>query len=196
VPDLDARLTGSQKADSRAWFAYLHSFFLPVIFWTRFGYPGNEEALKEDFLGKEWSKLSWFKRVIWFPAFMNRIKKKLGRGMARCSREEVDGIIQEFVKNLSEKLDASGDFFHGPDPSMIDCTIYGFLVSALRMKSNPGFTKAILGNEILRAYLVYTTKLWFPEYKGILEMLSSVEVDVTASASSSEAIESEKVVLV
>jgi len=169
--DLDANLTAFQRADSRAWQGYLEEFIYPATGWTRFGYPENYVHLKEEAVGKA----PWFVRVLIFPLVGRNVRKSLiAHGVGRHSRQEVDGIIKECVHNLAERLNTSqGKFFHGSEPTLIDCTIYGVLVNVLRMKSNPGFTEAVLANHVLCEYVAHGTRLWFPEYKGIIEMLSS-----------------------
>jgi glutathione S-transferase len=177
--DLDANLTPLQRAESRAWQAYVEELVYPAAVWTRFGYPENYPTLKEELVGKA----PWFVKTLIFPLIGRKIRKGfIGHGIARHSREEVDGTIEEFVNHLAERLRSSastptsggrGGFFHGSEPTVIDCTIYGLLANALRMKSNPGFTKAILAHEVLREYIARGTKLWFPEYKAILKIVDS-----------------------
>jgi glutathione S-transferase len=173
--DLDAGLTPVQRAESRAWQAYAEELVYPAVGWTRFGYPENYAKLKEVAVGKA----PWFVRTLVFPLIGKKVRKSLvGHGVGRHSREEVDGLIEEFANHLAERLlsptSAGGGFFHGSEPTIIDCAIYGFLVNGLRMKdSNPGFTKAILAHEVLREYVARGTKLWFPEYKNFLEMVET-----------------------
>jgi len=48
VKDLDAELTPVQKAESRAWQAYIDELVYPAAVWTRFAYPENLEILKQE----------------------------------------------------------------------------------------------------------------------------------------------------
>jgi len=177
VRDLDAGLTSLQRADSRAWQAYLQGPPHDSILWTRFGYPENRDMLREDLreVAVETSAPTWFGQKSSFSRSVGIVQRSLiERGPGKRSRAEVDRTIQEFVTNITEKLNASpGRFFHGSEPTTIDCALYGFLVSALRMKSNPTFTKTVLANRVLRDYIARGTRLWFPEYKGILEMVTA-----------------------
>jgi len=176
--DLDASLTPLQKAESRAWQGYLEELIYPAATWTRFGYPENYEVLQQD---NSIAKAPWIVRTVIFPLIGRQVRGSLvSHGVGRHSREEVDGVLEEAAANLAEKLGASsGEFFHGSEPTIVDCTVYGFLVNALKMKSNPGFTKAILKHKVLCDYVGRGTKLWFPEYKGIMEMVTN---DAAASS--------------
>jgi len=171
IKDLDkeAGLTPIQRAESRAWQAYMEELVYPAAVWTRFAYPENFEILKQEVFNSVPILIRW----ILLPVIKSRVRKGLiGHGVGRHSREEVDSIIEDFVENLTTRLHASnGDFFHGKSPSVIDCVVYGNLVNALQMKSNPTYTKLILSKEILKAYIARGTRLWFPEYTGILEMV-------------------------
>ena len=171
IKDLDqeAGLTPVQLAESRAWQAYIEELVYPAAGWTRFAYPENFEILKQEAFAKVPIPIRW----ILIPRVKSRVKKSLIiQGVGRHSQEEVDSIIEDFVENITARLHASnGEFFHGKSPSVIDCVMYGNLVNALRMKSNPAYIKLILSKEILKAYIACGTRLWFPEYAGILEMV-------------------------
>jgi len=191
--DLDARLTATQRADSRAWEIYLlEGPFHAAVTRTRLEYPENYAKLKEDIrlaVGREFPSFAQpfvdflplaraarnsFKgpQTSQTPGALNLIR--LTKASSRSSRKETENIIQESIANLAERLNTSEDtfFFHGSKPSTIDCTIYGFLVHALRMRSNPELNQAILSNEVLCNYIRWSTTFWFPEYEVILRMVT------------------------
>jgi glutathione S-transferase len=183
VRDLDAELTPAQKAESRAWQAWIEELIYPAVGWTRVGYPENLTVLKEE----AFQKLPFGIRHLVSWLVPRRIQSALiAHGVGRHTREEVDNIIEEFVKSLTVRLgESEGVYFHGgANPTIIDCIVYGFLVNGLRMKSNPGYTKLILVSEMLRQYIAHGTRLWFPEYSGILQMVTPPEAKITAGGSS------------
>lgn len=171
IKDLDAGLTPLQRAESRSWQAYIEELVYPATLWTRFAYPENWAILKEEIFGRVPFPLNLILQWIITRRVGNGLK---GHGVGRHSREEVDSIIEDFVKNLVVRLDAAeGNFFHGSTPTIIDCVVYGFLANALKMRSNPTYTGLILKSETLRQYVARGTRLWFPEYTGLLQMVES-----------------------
>jgi len=172
--DTDAGLTDTQRAESRAWQAYMEELAFPAIILQRWTYPSNRTNLTKDILeGTSFPIKQFFRWIL-----VRRMKKNLqGHGVGRHSEEEVNSLIEEFMKNLIVRLDSpksrEGGFFHGEEPTTIDCVLYGFLVNGLRMTSTPLFTGLILASETLRGYVERGTKRWFPEYSGILKMVGS-----------------------
>jgi hypothetical protein len=167
--DADAGLTPVQRAESRAWQAYIDELIYPATVCSRFSTPENWTILKEEAFGK----LPFFLKWIIPSIIYSRVSKGLiGHGVGRHTKEEVNSILEDYIQNLCVRLEASdGVFFHGKSASLIDCVVYGSLVNALKMRSNPELTKLILPREVLRKYISYCTHLWFPEYTGILEMV-------------------------
>lgn len=177
IRDLDAELTPVQKAESRAWQAWIEELVYPATVWTRVGYPENLAVLKKEAFQNVPFGIRHFLHFYMPRRIQNAL---IGHGVGRHSREEVDSIIEEFVKSLVIRLQEStaqgkGSFFHGTSPTIIDCVVYGFLANALQLKSNPTYTALILEREVLREYVARGTRLWFPEYTGILEMVSTGE---------------------
>lgn len=172
--DEEAGLTPAQKAESRAYQAYIEELVYPATVWTRFAFPENWEVLKVETFGK----IPFFIRPIIQYIVRNRVKGGLiGHGVGRHSHEEVESILADYIENLCVRLDpqvSKGDWFHGEKVSNIDCVIYGFLANALHMKSNPGYKKLILERKLLKEYVERGTRLWFPEYTNILAMVVDV----------------------
>lgn len=141
----------------------------PATVWTRFAYPENWEILKVEVFKEVPNPIRWL--LSWF--IRRRVANGLkGHGVGRHSREEVDSILQDFVQNLIIRLkESKGPYFHGDKVAIIDCVVYGFMANALRMKSNPGYSALILESDVLREYVARGTRLWFPEYTRILEMV-------------------------
>jgi hypothetical protein len=175
--DTEAGLTTVQRAESRAWQAYIEELVYPATVWTRFAYPENWEVMKKEPFNKIPVYVRWFFRMI----IRYRVKKGLiGHGLGRHTREEVDSILEDCVENLSVRLEVNeGMFLHGKKASTIDCVVYGFLVNAIKERSNPELTSLILEREVLRRYVSRGTRLWFPEYTGILEMVEDESPEST-----------------
>jgi len=92
-------------------------------------------------------------------------------GVGRHTNEEIDTLIQEWVEAVDARLEGV-KYFHGDRPSMVDIEIYAFVVSGLVCgKGNREFQDMVLGKERIREYVAGLTRLWFPEYEGILEMV-------------------------
>jgi glutathione S-transferase len=173
IKDLDAGLTPVQRAESRAWQAYIEELVFPAAVWTRVAYPENLPIVREELF----SNLPVIIKQLVQWLIPRKLKSGLvAHGVGRHSREEVDSILEDFTKNLDARLKgSSGPFFHGATPTIIDCVIYGFLTSGLGMRSNPSYSRFILESEELSRYVARCTRLWFPEYTHILEMVDSEE---------------------
>jgi glutathione S-transferase len=176
IPDFDASLTPSQKADSRAWQAYTEELLYPALVWTRWLIPANHAQVRKVF-----DTIPFYIRWILEWLIYGRIKSGLwGHGVGRHSKDEIVGIVEKWVGDLRDHFVAVGSpFFHGDTPTYIDCVIYGVLCNALQSDANPEFTAAVLssgigkdkGGEVLRDYVKRCTRLWFPEYKQLLEIV-------------------------
>lgn len=170
VRDLDASLSLAQKAESRAWQAYIEELIYPATVWTRVYTPVNQAALMKEAC----ANVPFILRPLVTLLIPGRIKKGLrAHGVGRHTPEEVDSILEDFISNLVVRLkETEGDFFHGSTPTIIDTIVYGFLVNALATQSNPGYTSLILESRDLREYIARGTRLWFPEYTRTLQMVA------------------------
>ena len=171
VRDLDEGLSPAQRAESRAWQAYIEELVYPAVLQIR-SIPENFEELKKEIF--DW--VPWVIRpfLAWW-ARRTILTNLRGHGVGRHTTAEVNSILQEFVTSLTAALEAkigpSQPFFHGKEPTAIDAVIYGFLTNALGTLSNPSYSSLILESSTLRNYIARNTKLWFPEYRRILEMV-------------------------
>jgi len=177
--NLDVGLTPLQLADSNAYQAYMEQLLArSIITWF---YPENYAFFKH-LLRK--ASNSWFARTFVVPFRAARHRNRLVKGRKRefeeggASREKLSKVIQSIITHLGERLNTppgSGRFFHGSQPTTVDCTIYGILVWLLRTCSylpNPEVTYLILANRSVREYIAYATRSWFPEYREVLKMVN------------------------
>lgn len=163
MKDLDAGLSDSEKADSRAWQAWTEELVYPALCHTRWLRPENFAIMSENI------SVPWLLKPILARYFRYRIGSALyGHGVGRHSDEEIDILLKEYVDALENRLEGR-EWLHGSKVSSIDIVVYAFLVNAVGEKGNPGYTKLILGRLRIKELIRRGTKLWFPEYEGVLE---------------------------
>lgn len=164
--DLDASLTPSQKAESRAFQAWTEDSAYPAIVLTRWTRPANYRIIKADLPVSEPIKtlLCWY--------LSRRICSALdGHGVARHSNAEVDLLIEEWVEGVDTRLE-TGKYFHdGNEPTLVDVMLYGFLVNTLSQRSNPEVNLMLLKKPKIKEYVVRLTRMWFPEYEDYLKVV-------------------------
>jgi hypothetical protein len=166
-PDPDAALSPAQRAESRAWQAWVEELIYPAVVTTRWLRPANYAVV-----AKEIDVPALIKPIVLWMIY-RRVKTGLkGHGVARHSDAEVDVLLQEWVDGLDAKLSASNsEFFHGrEEPTMVDIITWAFLVNSLALRSNPEFSAMILGKPRLIRYSVVLAKKWFPEYEDIIKL--------------------------
>lgn len=91
-------------------------------------------------------------------------------GMARHTDEERVVLEKEYVEGLEARLEGT-EYFHGSEPTTVDVVLYAFLAHAVVHPGNPVFKSLLLGSERLKRYTAVLTRKWFPEYKGVLELV-------------------------
>lgn len=160
-PDELAGLTAAQKADSRAFQAYIEEVMYLAIVYDRWYLDENYAITsREEFGNLPWPLgpfLSWY--------FRRRIKGGLySAGVGRHSPEEVHRLQKEAFEALETKY-AEHKYFHGGElPSRIDLTAYGFLANILSTDTNPYFADLVLRSTVLRRFVRDMTQSLFPEY--------------------------------
>ncbi|KAH7920413.1 hypothetical protein BV22DRAFT_806171 [Leucogyrophana mollusca] len=179
-PDDLAGLSASQRAESRAWQAYIEEVYLAVVYerW----YPDANYAVtsSEIFAGAPWlirPLISWWMR--------RRVVNGLwAAGVGRHSVEEVNFLEKEAFAALEARLSSphSHPYFHGDKPSRIDLTIYGFLANILGTKGNPYISAMVLKSPALIAFVQRLTTTLFPEYKQLLGELEKAQMGVVEGA--------------
>lgn len=166
IRDPDEGLTRAQRADSRAWIAYTDETLYPAVIHTRWARPDNHAAFMTGIPLPALIKpiVGWY--LTW------KIPSTLWTaGVGRHTNEEIDTLIREWVEAVDAKLEGV-KYFHGNSPSMVDVTVYAFIACGLVSgKGNREFMDLILEKERIREYVAGLTRLWFPEYEGILEMV-------------------------
>lgn len=163
IKDLDAELSESEKADSRAWQAWTEELVYPALCHTRWLRPENWKIMAANI------PAPWIIQSVLSRYFRYRVGTALyGHGVGRHSDEEIDVLLKEYVDALEKRLEGR-EWFHGGKMSGIDVIVYAFLVNAVGEKGNPEYTKLILSREKIRDVIIRGTKMWFPEYEDILE---------------------------
>eukprot|EP01117_Protostelium_nocturnum_P018062 TRINITY_DN7474_c0_g1_i1.p1 TRINITY_DN7474_c0_g1~~TRINITY_DN7474_c0_g1_i1.p1 ORF type:complete len:254 (+),score=81.45 TRINITY_DN7474_c0_g1_i1:59-820(+) len=171
--DLDAGLSASQRADSRAWQTYLEELVYVCVVRERWFINENYNVIYEEALGGvPWMirpALGWYLR----RSIMNSIYTA---GVGRHSEEEVESIMKRAVDDLDSKVSSIGDnYFHGTDePTEIDAIVYGFISNALQTYSNPRTACLILAKPSLVQYTKRITLKYFPEYHPLLERIEKL----------------------
>ncbi|KAI5981515.1 hypothetical protein EDC04DRAFT_1974414 [Pisolithus marmoratus] len=163
-PDDLAELAPEQRAESRAFQAYVEETLYSAIIYER--WLINFWVTRQDTFGN----LPWVLQYFMGWYFLRRVKSALwAAGMGRHSWEEVQTLQKEVIDALEVKL-RKHKYFHGDGtPSRIDLTVYGFLANILTCKGNPYFTDMILKSAVLSSFVKEMTTALFPEYKDLLK---------------------------
>ncbi|KAG8213394.1 hypothetical protein J3R82DRAFT_11893 [Butyriboletus roseoflavus] len=169
-PDELASLTAAQKAESRAFQAYVEEVLYYAIVYDRWCIDANYVVVEQETFGGLWWPMRSF--MSWF--FHRRVTGLLySAGMGRHSPGEVHRLQREVLEALEVKY-AGHKYFHGGElPSRIDLTVYGFLANILMTGGSPYFTALILGSKVLRPFVEEMTGSLFPEYEDLLGKVRS-----------------------
>ncbi|XP_013782322.1 failed axon connections-like [Limulus polyphemus] len=126
--DLDEDLTVDQKNISHAFNSMLNNHTSWVMRWWRYSHPG--QFLKTAQLDvKQAVNSALPKSIIQFffkMSFRSNIKKAVGHGLGRHSREEILQFGKDDLKVLSEYLQDK-PFFFGNEPHLLDCVAFSHL---------------------------------------------------------------------
>jgi len=164
-PDELAGLTKAQRAESRAFQAYIEEVLYPAIVYDRWYIDENYAITAEEAFGDTTRPLRWF--LAWY--FRRRVTAGLySAGIGRHSPEEVHRLQKEALDALEAKY-AEHKYVHaGELPSRIDLTLYGFLANILSQNGNPYFVGLVLESAVLKTFVKEMTTLLFPEYEQLL----------------------------
>jgi glutathione S-transferase len=171
-PDQLAGLTAVQKADSRAWQAYIEETLYAAMVYERYCIDKNFAiVVKEGFGSYAWplrALITWYVR--------RTVRGGLwGHGIGRHSVEEVEALGKEAAEALEVRLQGRV-YFHGDEkPSTIDLILLAFLVNSLGTKSNPHWKELLLKSANLVAFTKRLSKSLFAEYDVMLRELEEVE---------------------
>jgi len=179
-PDADAGLTAVQRADSRAWQAWLEELIYPAIVTERWIVDANWATTKQEVFGS----MPWPLRVFLPWMLRRRITGLMwAQGVGRHSQAEREGIVAEFVDALETKLSASsGPYFHGEKMSMFDITAASFIANSLGTKGNPYFAGLVLKSPTLVSFARRINAELFPEFKGVLKLLDDAQGELQKKA--------------
>ena len=149
-PDAEAGLTPAQRADSRAWQAWLEEHIYAAIVTERWAVDANFAHTKQEIFGSMAWPLRHF--VPWM--LRRRITGIMwSQGIGRFTQAEREDIVAEFVNALETRLGASGGpFFHGEKMSMFDITAASFIANSLGTKGNPHFVGLVLKSGTLVSF--------------------------------------------
>jgi len=174
-PDLSAGLTAVQKAESRAWQAYIEEFMHPSMIYERWCIDENYAMLVSDiFANIPWPLrpiITWFiRRIVTNGLWVH--------GIGRHSVAEVETLQKEAVEALEARLEGRVYFHGGDKPSGIDLILVAFLQSGLAKKWNPHWSGLFIKSPNLVAFTKRLTKPLFPEYEVMLGELEDAEAQL------------------
>jgi len=168
-PDELTGLTKAQRAESRAFQAYIEEvLYLAIVYDRWYIDEGYATTIKEVSFSDAPLPLRWF--LAWY--IRRRVTAGLySAGIGRHSPEEVHRLQKEAFDALEAKY-AERKYFHaGELPSRIDLTLYGFLANILSQNGNPYFVGLVLESVVLKTFVKEMTTLLFPEYEQLLAKL-------------------------
>jgi len=173
-PNLDALLSRSQLADSRAWQTYIEELIFPCVARERWCNDVNYNVLVEELF----SSVPWaLRRVVAWTIRRSIIKSLWAQGVGRHTDDEIRSIMTRFTDDLEAKY-ANTRYLHGTDePTEIDVIVFAFLVNALGSETNPFFSQLILGRAKLAIFTKHMTLKFFPEYTRVLEKLEPFNIN-------------------
>jgi len=171
VEDLDKALTPRQKAESKAFITWTEELYYPALVQTQWARDKNYAATAADVTKTLPPVIGGL--ICWYLR-RNIINMLWMHGVGRHSNSEIDTMLQEYADALSARLEENGggEFFHGQTPTLVDVVLYGFMANALNEPGNPEYRGMVLKGERLKRYVAVCTKLWFPEYEGLLETVA------------------------
>lgn len=164
-PDELAGLTKAQRAESRAFQAYVEEVMYLTIVYDRWYLDKNYAVTTQE----EFGDIPWPLRPFVAWIFRRRVTGVLySAGIGRHSPEEVHRLQKEAFDALETKY-SEHKYLHGGElPSRIDLTVYGFLANVLSVGGNPYFVDLILKSAVLKAFVGEMTTQLFPEYDQLL----------------------------
>ncbi|TFL01769.1 hypothetical protein BDV98DRAFT_68738 [Pterulicium gracile] len=176
TPSLDASLTPSQRAESKAFQVWTDDLAYPAVAFTRFGdtYPANYDKIYNSIALPSVLNYAPFK-----PMIMWNMRRHLqgwlwAQGVGRHTKEEVESIILEWVQAIQAKVGEHGEWFHRTkQPTQVDVVLTSFLMHYVGMVYNPETVGMIREEKGVVRYTIRAVELWFPEYEKLLEMLRS-----------------------
>jgi len=172
-PDTAAGLTPAQKAESRAFQAYIEEVLYSAIVRDRWYIDENYAVTAQEiFGGMYWPMrplVSWFFRRKVMQAIWNA-------GMGRHSQEEVQVLQKEAFEAIEARMAGRSYFHDGERPTCIDLTIYGFLANTLGTEGNPYWSSMVLGSYTLLDFTKRMTRKLFPEYEELLHHIEEAEI--------------------
>lgn len=165
-PDETAELTAEERAESRAFQAYVEETLYSAVCYERWFIAENRQATVKEIFGNE----PWLVRVLLTWYFSRKVQATLWTaGIGRHSWAEVQTLQREAVGALEAKL-RGRRYFHGDGRlSRIDLTVFGFLANTLTTEGNPHFTGLVLRSDTLRAFVRAMAVAWFPEYRALVQ---------------------------
>ncbi|EJT98031.1 hypothetical protein DACRYDRAFT_118813 [Dacryopinax primogenitus] len=170
VRDLDAGLSEEQKMDTRVWQSYIEDTVFPANVVTRYGDDTNWATFVSEALGK----IPFLARApLAYVIRRGALGQLWARGTGRYTKPQIRELLDDAIRNIELKVGQhSGEgawfVFSGEGPTSIDVVLYSWLVCVLCTGCNPVQREGVVRSERLRRWVFELTKLWFPEYEGIL----------------------------
>ncbi|KAF2972585.1 hypothetical protein GQX73_g925 [Xylaria multiplex] len=173
LPDLNARLSKAERAHDLALRALLEDKLTPYHTWER--WTQNFYTMRDHVL---WP-VPWPIRVfIGSMIYRNTIATLHGQGTGRFSAEEIglfrreiwesfaDLVLESRTKALSTKGGEEPFWvMGGPEPTEVDATLFGFVVSTLLSTAGPGSQADLKNFPVLLEYARRIQQRYFPDYE-------------------------------
>ncbi|RWA09247.1 hypothetical protein EKO27_g5868 [Xylaria grammica] len=173
LPDLHARLSKAERAHDLALRALLEDKMFPYQGWER--WTQNYYTMRDHVL---WS-IPWPVRVfVGNMIYRNTVATLHGQGTGRFSAEEIGLFRREIWESFADLVlesqtktrVAEGEPFWvlgGPEPTEVDATLFGFVVSTLLSTAGPASQADLKSFPALLEYARRIQQRYFPDYEAL-----------------------------
>ncbi|TGJ85031.1 hypothetical protein E0Z10_g3743 [Xylaria hypoxylon] len=173
LPDLHARLSKAERAHDLALRALLEEKLTPYHAWER--WTQNYYTMRDHVL----SPIPWPVRAfIGSMIYRNTVAMLYGQGTGRFSAEEIGQFRREIWESFADLVlesqtktrPAKGEPFWvlgGPEPTEVDATLFGFVVSTLLSTAGPDSQADLKSFPVLLEYARRIQQQYFPDYEAL-----------------------------
>ncbi|KAI1303798.1 hypothetical protein F5Y03DRAFT_384981 [Xylaria venustula] len=174
LPDLHARLSKAERAHDLALRSLLEEKLTGYHIWER--WTQNYYKMRDHVL---WS-LPWPVRVVvGSMIYRNTVSMLNGQGTGRFTPEEIGRFRREIWESfadlaLESQSKAGGGqggepfwVLGGPEPTEVDGSLFGFIVSAWITTAGPGSQADLKSFPVLLEYARRIQKRYFPDYEAL-----------------------------
>ncbi|KAI1419848.1 hypothetical protein F5Y12DRAFT_189414 [Xylaria sp. FL1777] len=174
LPDLHARLSRAERAHDLALRALLEDKLTPYHTWER--WTQNFYTMRDHVL---WA-VPWPVRVfVGSMIYRNTVATLHAQGTGRFSAEEIglfrreiwesfaDLALESQTKTRGAAKDEPFWVLGGPEPTEVDATLFGFVVSTLVCTAGPGSQADVKSFPVLVEYARRIQERYFPDYEAL-----------------------------